>query len=213
MNDWIDVSMAISPSIMVYKNKEEKMPKFIVRATHEVDGHHESSICMDLHTGTHIDMPKHIIKDGHTSDDFELSSVNGKCVVVDFSCEKNHEVDDVFLKRTTIEKGDIVLIKTKNSFDTAFNFEYDFLNARGAQYLKECGIKAVGIDALGIERNAPGHPTHNILLGAGIYIIEGLALAEIESGRYNFLCVPLKIVGVEGLPARAFLRPLEADLA
>jgi len=155
-------------------------------------------------------MPKHIIKDGHTSDDFELSSVNGVCVVIDYSGESAHEVDDVFLKRYTFEKSDIVLIKTKNSFDTVFNFEYDFLNARGAQYLKESGVKAVGIDALGIERNAPGHPTHNILLGADIYIIEGLVLAEIKAGRYNFICVPLKIVGVEGLPARAFLRPLES---
>jgi len=210
MKQWIDITMAISPNIMVYKNKEEKKPKFIVRATHDVNGHHESSICMDLHTGTHIDMPLHMLKEGHSSDDFDLNRVNGTCVVIDYSGESAHEVDDVFLRQYTINEGDIVIIKTKNSFDTAFNYEYDFLKASGAEYLKDCGVKAVGIDALGIERNVPGHPTHNILLKAGIYIIEGLALAEIETGRYNFICIPLKILGVEGLPARAFLQPLDA---
>lgn len=211
MKDWIDVTMAISPSIMVYKNKEEKKPKFIVRATHDQNGHHESSICMDLHTGTHIDMPKHMLSDGHASDVFELDSVNGRAVVVDFSGHKGHEVGAEFLKDYSFEKGDIAIIKTKNSFDAVFNFDYDFLNASGAEYLKNHGVKAVGIDALGIERGVPGHPTHRILLGNGIYIIEGLALEKIEEGVYEFMCIPLKIVGVEGLPARAFLRSIKAE--
>ena len=205
MKDWIDVTMAISPSIMVYKNKEEKKPKFIIRATHDEHGHHESSICMDLHTGTHIDMPKHMLKDGHTSDVFDLDSVNGRAIVVDFSKHSAHEVGASFLENYKFEKGDIAIIKTKNSYDKNFNFEYDFLNASGAEYLKNQGVKAVGIDALGIERNVPGHPTHRILLGNGIYIIEGLALESIEEGTYEFICIPLKIVDVEGLPARAFL--------
>ena len=208
MKDWMDVTMNITPDIMVYKNKEEKKPKFIVRATHEANGHHESSIMMDLHTGTHIDMPKHMLKDGHTSDDFDLLSVNGTCLVVDFSKQAAHEVDDVFLRTYDIKEGDIVIIKTKNSYDTEFNPEYDFLNASGAEYLRQCGVKAVGIDALGIERGVPGHPTHHILLENLIYIIEGLALKAIDAGRYEFICMPMKIAGVEGLPARAFLRSI-----
>lgn len=208
MKDWKDVTMNITPDIMVYKNKEEKKPKFIVRATHDVNGHHESSIMIDLHTGTHIDMPKHMLKEGHTSDDFDMASVNGACVLVDFSKEIAHEVDDDFLKAYAIEAGDIVIIKTKNSYDTEFNPEYDFLNAAGAEYLRKCGVKAVGIDALGIERSVPGHPTHHILLENRIYIIEGLALKDIEEGRYEFICIPMKIAGVEGLPARAFLRSI-----
>lgn len=206
MKDWIDITMNITPDIMVYKNKEEKKPKFIVRATHEENGHYESSIMIDLHTGTHIDMPKHMLVDGHTSDDFDLLSVNGTCLVVDFSKEASHEVDASFLRGYDIKEGDIVIIKTKNAYDVVFNPEYDFLNASGAEYLRVCGVKAVGIDALGIERGVPGHPTHNILLEKLIYIIEGLALKDIEEGRYEFICIPMKIANVEGLPARAFLR-------
>lgn len=210
LDEWIDVTMAITPDVMVYKNKEEKKPQFIVRATHDVNGHHETSLLLDLHTATHIDMPKHMIKDGHTSETFDLRAVNGACVVVDFSGEAEHEVGEVFLKgfENKIMKDDIVIIKTKNAYDTEFNYDYDYLDASGAAFLASCGVKAVGIDALGIERSAPGHPTHNILLGNGIYIIEGLALKEVKEGRYELLCLPMKIAGVEGLPSRAFLKPL-----
>ncbi|GAB6107151.1 cyclase family protein [Fusibacter bizertensis] len=211
MKNWIDVTMTIFPEMMVYKNKDEKKPKITVRATHEVNGHYESSIYMDLHTGTHIDMPLHMLPQGHSSDDFNLDSVNGFGVVVDFSSEPTHEVGADFLSRYIIGKGDIVIIKTKNSYDTVFNPEYDYLDASGAAYLQACGVKAVGIDALGIERGVPNHPTHSILLGNGIYIIEGLALKEIKEGRYEFACIPLKIAGVEGLPSRAFMRAVELE--
>ncbi|MCD4713520.1 MAG: cyclase family protein, partial [Clostridiales bacterium] len=116
------------------------------------------------------------------------------------------EVDEQFLSQFEIKKGDIVIIKTKNSYSEAFDLNYDYLDASGAMYLKNLGVKAVGIDALGIERSAPGHPTHNTLLGNGIYIIEGLELSKVDGGRYEFICIPLKISGVEGLPARAFLK-------
>jgi Predicted metal-dependent hydrolase len=209
MKNWTDVTMTIFPEMMVYKNKDEKKPKVTVRATHEVNGHYESSIYMDLHTGTHIDMPLHMLPDGHSSDEFDLESVNGTCIVVDFSLEESHEVGADFLKKYEIQKGDIVIIKTKNSYDHMFNPEYDYLDASGATYLENCSVKAVGIDALGIERSVPNHPTHSILLGNGIYIIEGLALKDIKEGRYDFICIPLKIAGVEGLPSRAFMRAIE----
>lgn len=211
MKNWIDISMTIFPEMMVYKMKEEKKPKITVRATHEINGHYETSIYMDLHTGTHIDMPLHMLSQGHSSDDFNLDSVNGECIVVDFSYEKQHEVGADFLSQYIFNKGDIVIIKTKNAFETVFNPEYDYLDASGAAYLQASGVKAVGIDALGIERSVPNHPTHSILLGNGIYIIEGLALKDVKEGRYEFMCIPLKIAGVEGLPSRAFIRAIEVE--
>lgn len=209
MKNWIDVTMGIFPEMMVYKNKDEKKPKFTVRATHEANGHYESSIYMDLHTGTHIDMPLHMIENGTNSDHFDLDLVNGICTVLDFSKEERHEVDEAFLSQFEINKGDIIIIKTKNAYDTIFNLEYDYLDASGATYLQSKGIKTVGIDALGIERSQAGHPTHSILLGNDIYIIEGLALKTIEAGKYELRCLPLKILGVEGLPARALMRKVD----
>ncbi len=68
------------------------------------------------------------------------------------------------------------------------------------------GVKAVGTDYLGIERDQPGHETHRALLSHRVAIIEGLRLADVDAGkRYYLLCLPLKIVGFEAAPARAVL--------
>ena len=204
-SNWIDVTMSIKEGMMVYKNKLEKQPVVQVRATHLNNGHHESSISMDLHTGTHVDMPLHMIDGGHDSSDFDVSKINGKCRVLDFSKEASDVIDATWLSGFEYEVGDIVVLKTKNSYDAAFNFNYVYLDESGAAFLKAQGVKTVGIDALGIERSVPGHPTHNVLLGNGIYIIEGLALANVEAGLYILHALPLKIEGVEGLPLRAYL--------
>jgi arylformamidase len=197
--------MPIEEGMMVYKNKAEKQPIFHVRATHQQNGHYESSISLDLHTGTHVDMPLHMIASGHSSTQFDVTRINGKCQVLDFSNEVQEAIDGQWLSQFEFETDQIVLLKTKNSFDTHFNSAYVYLNENGAAFLKSKGIKAVGIDALGIERSAPGHPTHHVLLGNGIYIIEGLALAEVPQGYYTLHALPMKIQGVEGLPLRAYL--------
>ncbi|WP_069874624.1 cyclase family protein [Fusibacter sp. 3D3] len=210
INKWLDVTMTIEPSMMVYKNLEAKKPAITTRANYETHEHYESSIAMDLHTGTHIDMPLHMIKDGATSDTFSLEAVNGKCFVIDLTqIEENHiEKSHLLPYEAQINAGEIIILKTKNCLKAEFDFEFVFLAESGAQYLLERGIKSVGIDALGIERSQPEHPTHKILLGNHIYIIEGLALAEIKAGPYKMLCLPLKIANVEGLPARALLKPM-----
>ncbi|MBM7562559.1 cyclase family protein [Fusibacter tunisiensis] len=207
MKTWIDITTPISEDMMVYKNKPVKMTKIETRATHAKDGYHESTLHMDLHAGTHIDMPLHMVDGGLDSTDFDVASVNGPCVVVDFSNEKEAEVTASFLEKQAIQPGDIVVIKTKNAYAKVFDANYDYLEASGATYLKDLGVKAVGIDALGIERSDPDHPTHTILLTNGIPIIEGLKLDAVSGGRYDFICLPLKIVGVEGLPARIYLDP------
>ena len=94
-----------------------------------------------------------------------------------------------------IQKGDFVLLKTKNSFEETFNFDFIYLAQDGAEYLSELGIRGVGIDTLGIERSQEGHPTHKTLFANNIIIIEGLRLKEIEQGQYFMVAAPLKING------------------
>ncbi len=207
MKNWIDITMPIQEGMKVYKNKEEKKPQFIVRANHETSNHYESSITMDMHTGTHIDMPLHMIAGGENSDQYDVSKINGEALVIDLSQNDHPEITAADLKAYDIRENDIVILKTHNSFEKDFNFEFDFLEETGAQYLIDKHIKSVGIDAIGIERSQDGHPTHKILLGKGKTIIEGMALAHVEAGRYDLLCLPLKIMGVEGLPVRAYLIP------
>lgn len=205
--NWIDVTMAITPDMMVYKNKEEKKPQVITMANHEVNGYHESRLCMDLHTGTHLDMPLHMVANGADSSTFNLDKVNGKAFVIDFSRLEETAITEEHLKpyEMSIKAAEIIILKTKNSLSETFVFEFDYLAASGASYLATHAIKAVGIDALGIERGSSEHETHTILMHSDTIIIEGLALKDITEGFYNFYCFPLKIMGVEGLPARAFL--------
>ncbi|MDD3123510.1 MAG: cyclase family protein [Candidatus Izemoplasmatales bacterium] len=199
-----DISMAISKDIQVYKNKEIKKPFFIDIANYSNGSVYETNMTFNLHTGTHIDFPLHIIEHGETSDSLELSDLIGEAIVIDLSKVQDgiHSCDFINYE---IKENDFVLLKTKNSETDHFLFDYTYLAEDGASYLISKNIKGVGIDALGIERSQVGHPTHKVLLNNGLFIIEGLRLKGIIEGRYDFIILPLKISNVEALPARAIL--------
>ncbi len=201
---YYDISMAISEDMMVYKNKSEKRPKREFIARYKAKAINESRMLMDLHTGTHIDAPFHMIDKGETIETIDISKLIGRAMVLDLT-----EVSDGITKNDLVNKNvcadTFLLFKTKNSFDEDFNPGFIYLKEDGAQYLKEMGIRGVGIDALGIERSQPEHRTHKILLGNGIIIIEGLRLKEIDEGEYMMYALPLKIEGGDGAPARVIL--------
>lgn len=211
-----DISMTIKPDMAVYKNKPEKKPQ-IMNVSDFNDGHtYESKITLDLHTGTHIDMPLHMIPGGADSDSWPLTGIISACTVLDFSdlAVEAIEEEDLRLKDKLINEehravglGKTILLKTRNSLQDGFDYDFVYLTARGADYLVQRKLAGVGIDALGIERNQPDHRTHKTLLGAGIWILEGLRLREVPEGQYILNLMPLKISGVEALPARAVLLP------
>jgi arylformamidase len=164
----------------------------------------ESRIDMDVHCGTHVDSPLHMLPEGGTMETIPLERLVGPCRVLDLT-EINGGIRQSDLERFEIENGEFLLFKTKNSFTDAFDFEFVYLAEDGAKYLIEKGIKGVGIDALGIERAQPGHPTHKSLFRADIIIIEGLRLREVPEGRYFMVAAPLKLVHTEAAPARVLL--------
>lgn len=199
-----DISMSIYEGMPVYKSKEEKQPKFEVTQDFNTGTVHETRIHIDLHTGTHVDAHLHMIKDGDTIEAISLEELVRTCKVFDFT----HVTDGISkkdLEAKDIQAHDFVLFKTKNSFDKEFNSEFIYLKEDGADYLTELGINGVGIDALGVERNQPGHPTHKTLMKHGIIIIEGLQLAEIEEDTYLMVAAPLKLLHVDAAPARVIL--------
>ena len=102
-----------------------------------------------------------------------------------------------------------VLIKTRNSRfirQREFVRDYTYLAPDGAEYLASLGVRLVGIDYLSIEQFHSGHHrTHRTLLERGIVIVEGLDLSEPPSGPYELRCLPLRLVGLDGAPARAVL--------
>lgn len=197
-----DLSPEISEDMAVYKNKIEKKPK-IKRIK---NGANESRLELDSHTGSHVDAPYHFIGNGKTIDALDLQKFFGNAAVLDFTKLKGSiKKSDILKSKINIKKNDIVLLKTKTKPTKSFDFNFVYLEKSGAEFLASRKVKAVGIDTLGIERNQPNHPTHNILLSRNIPIFEGLNLSKIKQGKYWFYGFPLKIRDGDASPVRALL--------
>lgn len=199
-----DVTRLISEDMTVYKDRESKKIKRTVVADYEKADYYESRMDMDMHCGTHIDAPLHMIKGGDTIEKYDLTKFIGDCKVFDLT-----DVDEAIRKKDIenldIQKDDIVIFKTKNSFDQGYNPKFVYIEEDAAMYLSEKGIKTVGIDAMSIERDKKEHPSHKIILGANIGVIEDLYLKDVSEGQYFLSALPLNIRGSEASPIRAVL--------
>lgn len=166
-----------------------------------------STITFGSHTGTHIDAPRHFYDDGLTVDRLPLDYFIGKAKILEIM--DRDFVTEADLKCFDIDKGDIILLKTKNSvmkqtdvFDTGFAY----LAPDGAEYLCRRGIKTLGIDYLSVEKFQFDVPdAHYLLLKHNIVIIEGLVLKDVQQGEYELVALPIKITNGNGSPVRAVL--------
>ena len=196
-----DVTMPIYTGMPVYKNKPEKQPSLETVTNGYVT---ESRLNIDVHTGTHVDAPLHMVVDGETIETLSLDKLVGPCKVFDMThIEDRIKKEDVV--NLDIQRDDFILFKTKNSYDEEFNFDFIFVAECAAKHLAELGVSGIGVDALGIERSQEGHPTHKTLFGNNVIIIEGLRLKEVEQGSYTMVAAPLKLQGTDASPARIIL--------
>lgn len=167
-------------------------------------------LSMSAHTGTHMDAPRHFIADGLTMEQMPFEAVIGRCRVFELlDCGDQITADD--LKKLKFVPRQRVLFKTRNSTRSwAMNeFDKDFVSIRAdaAQYLVDLGVVTVGVDYLSIGGYGKDVvETHQIMLGAGIWVIEGLNLSEIKQGYYEMICLPIKLEGADGAPCRVVLR-------
>jgi len=205
---WKDVSVPLRDGMVHWPGDPEC---HIKRVSRMEDGAvcNLTHITMSAHTGTHMDAPRHFIADGLTMEQMPLEPVIGRCRVFELDCEDQITVSD--LKKLKIAPRQRVLFKTRNSTRSwAMNeFDKDFVSIRAdaARYLVDQGVVTVGVDYLSIGGfNKDGVETHQIMLGAGIWVIEGLNLAEIKPGYYELICLPLKLEGADGAPCRVVLR-------
>ncbi len=201
----IDISWPIFLGMTEYKNRGSLELKKI--KTIERDRTRETIICMNVHTGTHVDSPSHFIADGKTIDNVEPGSFMGPCRVLDFM-QVSEKITRADLEQHELKEGEIILCKTQNSNLSEvqqFNPSFIYLDASAACYCVEQKIRTIGIDYLGIERNQPDHETHYELLSHDIPIIEGLRLSHVEPGSYFLICLPLSVIGLGAAPARAVL--------
>ncbi len=168
-----------------------------------------SKITCGVHTGTHMDAPRHFIDGGAGIDKFNLDTLIGPCRVIEVPAGIS-PISKEFLEPLNIKKGDRLLFKTKNSEwinagDNNFHAGYVCVNPEAAKYMVENGVILVGVDYLSVEGYHVGHDTHKTLLGAGVVIIEGLNLFKVAAGDYKLIALPVKIKDSNGAPARVIL--------
>lgn len=199
-----DISMEIHPDMPVYKNIESKKPVVTSLRKMPRDDINETMISMNLHTGTHIDGPNHMLENSRGTDSLDLKYLIGKCRVLDLT-KVDEKITAKDLSSKEIYPGDRILLKTSNSLNENIPTNFVYLSKNGAEYLADKNILLVGIDSLGIERDQPGHPTHKTLLSVPSIIIEGLRLGHVPEGEYEMMALPIKISGSDGAPARVIL--------
>ncbi len=201
-----DISIPISAGMHVYPGDPAvEIDRVLQMAQGDVAN--VSFLKFGTHTGTHIDAPMHFVDGAMTVDQIPLNLLIGKVRVV--------EITSPVITAEVLEEFDFtddvrVIFKTRNSYlwrEATFIEDFVHLTGDAAKRLVENGIKVVGIDYLSVEKyNFTTPDAHRALLTAGTIIIEGLNLSEVEAGDYELICLPLKIEGGDGAPARVVLR-------
>lgn len=199
-----DISLEIAEDMPTYRGEKERKPK-IERIRTLADGANETRLTFDTHTGTHVDAPLHMLPSEISIDRIPLSKCMGLATVLEIRHRPAIGAEDLRSFESALLPDHFVLFKTENSFSDLSREDFVYLEEDAARFLVEKRLRGVGIDALGVERNQPGHPTHRILLEGGLTVIEGLLLKDIAPGGYFFIALPLKVRGGDGAPARAFL--------
>ncbi len=204
---YIDISVALDPKLPVWP--ESHGINISPLMTIEKGGWNVSRLDIDVHSGTHIDAPLHIVPGGKTTNEISMGKLIGDCVVLD--CRGLNKITAEDLEKIGLPNGiKKLLFKTDNSrhWKNPFHkFQPDFcaLAPEAASWVVEKGIHLVGIDYHSIQLFNDPPDTHQILLENEVVIIETLNLLEVDPGIYKLFCLPLKVNGVEGIPARVVL--------
>jgi arylformamidase len=205
-----DISLTISPELPVWPG-DTKILVERVQKMEEGAGSNVSRLSMSAHVGTHVDAPFHFLGgDTLTIERLPLDVLTGRAYVLSLGSEVDLVTASVLEQAGVPPRTRRLLIKTRNSDlwvkrESEFRTDFVALSADGARYLVQRGLKLVGVDYLSVAPFDQGAPTHEILLRAGVVALEGLDLSAVSSGRYALYCLPLKVAGADGAPARTIL--------
>jgi arylformamidase len=203
-----DISLAITPGMPVWPGDPGVE---LERVTEIAKGANSntSRLTLGVHSGTHVDAPVHFL-DGDTSvETLALETLTGRATVVDLP--QAEVLDAATLEAASIAPGtERLLFKTRNSAywrrgEKEFQTDFVGVDAGGAEWLVNQGVRLVGVDYLSVAPFKKSRPTHRTLLEAGVVVVEGLDLSRVNPGTYTLYCLPLKLVGSDGAPARAIL--------
>jgi arylformamidase len=203
-----DISLSISELFVTWPGD----PSISVTQVSHLDrGDHAtiSRLEMGAHTGTHVDAPAHFVPGGAGVDTLDLNTLVGLALVAEVR-DADVLTADVLAELAIPLGTERVLFRTRNSDLWAqgrreFDENFVAISEDGARWLVGRGIRLVGVDYLSVAPFGASRPTHEMLLQAGVVVLEGLNLNGIRPGMYQLVCLPLKIEGADGAPARAIL--------
>jgi arylformamidase len=207
---WIDVSVTVRHDMPHWPGN----PPIVFERTTDIgrgDDCNASHLAMGVHSGTHMDGPVHFLHGAVGLDAMPLEATIGEARVIEISDPREITVEELVPHRP--RSGERLLFRTANSTrcwaSDTFVEDFVYISEPAALHLAETGVRTVGVDYLSVGGyRADGARVHRILLEAGIWIIEGLDLSAARAGRYEMICLPVKLHNSDGAPARAILRPL-----
>ena len=208
---WIDATATLDPATTPVYAGDAPMKFDFLHDMRKGDDFTLSAYSMGAHSGTHVDAPMHFVLGGATIDQLPLEPFIGPARVIDIP-DDVESINAAELARHEWKGAARVLFRTRSSLrgwmsSSTFHRDFAYIAPDAAQLLADAGVKLVGIDYISAEQfGAPAPMTHRILLGKGIPIVEGLALAGVRAGDYDIIVLPIKVGGHEGAPARAVLR-------
>jgi arylformamidase len=202
----IDATVPLSAEVPTFPGD----PRFHMEFSHRIDRgepYNVARLTLGAHSGTHVDAPYHFLGNGATVERLPLDVLVGPALVADVGSAAR--VDVAELEGIDLDGETRLLLKTRMSGQLLrpdFQEDFVYLTAEAAAHLVERGIRLVGIDYLSVERfGSEDFGAHHTLLRAGVVIVEGLDLSDAAAGRYQMACLPLRIVGADGSPARVVL--------
>jgi arylformamidase len=207
-NNWIDVSLTIHDGMARWPGD---VPVRTKRASDVARGdvYTLSELSLGSHTGTHMDAHLHFLAKGTTIDRMPLDVTIGPARVIEIKDSQSVKPEE--LADHNIRRGERILFKTKNSAlwkRTKFMEDFVYLSNEATDFLVQRCVSLVGIDYLSVGGYKSDNAyVHKTLLGAGIWIVEGLDLSQIKPGKYDMVCLPLKLANGDGAPTRVALRP------
>ena len=207
---WLDVTYPFTQKMVHWPGQP---PTSLSRVSSIAEGKDSnvSVLHMSLHTGTHMDAPLHFLAEGADITAAPLEAMFGSVRVASITGSISREELEAYEARDgTFEAGEKVFFRTENSsrdwLEEPFREDYVAVEADAARYLADKGLLVVGVDYLSVAPFKNTAETHRVLLGAGVWIIEGLDLRAVSEGRFEMVALPLKIEGSDAAPLRVLLR-------
>jgi arylformamidase len=210
MTKWIDITQPLTNDMAHWPG--DRPFQYKVAATKEQTGSaNVGKITTSVHMGTHVDSPFHFDNDGETIEQIPIETYIGEALVIDVS---NYEIiTPEVLDNFNIDGVKRLLLHTSLPNNPTFFPEVlPFLEPTIGDYLAGKGVFLLGVDMPSVDSiTSKTLDTHHALHRNGIHILENIMLDDVETGEYELIALPLRIVGSDGSPVRAALRSLKEE--